>query len=95
MKIAIDARTLRTSTGRYIERLIHYLQKIDKKNGIELENLEELTEEEKKDRDKYRKLYMDKFRQTMRGHLDNIKIVRVDENGNKLEEEVIENTKYN
>lgn len=31
---------------------------------------------------------MDKFRQTMRGHLDNIKIVRVDENGNKLEEEV-------
>ena len=45
----------------------------------------ELTEEEKKDRDKYRKLYMDKFRQTMRGHLDNIKIVRVDENGNKLE----------
>ena len=23
MKIAIDARTLRTSTGRYIERLIH------------------------------------------------------------------------
>ena len=32
MKIAIDARTLRTSTGRYIERLIHYLQKIDKKN---------------------------------------------------------------
>ena len=55
----------------------------------------ELTEEEKKDRDKYRKLYMDKFRQTMRGHLDNIKIVRVDENGNKLEEEVIENTKYN
>ena len=34
----------------------------------------ELTEEEKKDRDKYRKLYMDKFRQTMRGHLDNIKI---------------------
>ena len=55
----------------------------------------ELTEEEKKDRDKYRKLYMDKFRQTMRGHLDNIKIVRVDENGNKLEEESIENTKYN
>ena len=32
MKIAIDARTLQTSTGRYIERLIHYLQKIDKKN---------------------------------------------------------------
>lgn len=32
MKIAIDARELRTSTGRYIERLIYYLQKIDHKN---------------------------------------------------------------
>ncbi len=27
--IVIDARELRTSTGRYIERLIHYLQQID------------------------------------------------------------------
>lgn len=32
MHIAIDARTLRTSTGRYVERLIHYLQQIDTKN---------------------------------------------------------------
>ena len=32
MRIAIDARTLRTSTGRYVERLIHYLQKIDNRN---------------------------------------------------------------
>ena len=32
VKIVIDARTLMTSTGRYIERLIHYLQKIDNKN---------------------------------------------------------------
>lgn len=31
-KIVIDARELRTSTGRYIERLLHYLQIIDKKN---------------------------------------------------------------
>lgn len=30
--IAIDARTLRTSTGRYIERLIHYLQQVDTEN---------------------------------------------------------------
>ena len=30
--IAIDARELRTSTGRYIERLLHYLQKIDTEN---------------------------------------------------------------
>jgi glycosyltransferase involved in cell wall biosynthesis len=29
MKIAIDARELRTSTGRYVERLLHYLQQID------------------------------------------------------------------
>lgn len=31
-KIAIDARELRTSTGRYVERLLHYLQKIDTEN---------------------------------------------------------------
>lgn len=29
MKIVVDARELRTSSGRYIERLLHYLQKID------------------------------------------------------------------
>ncbi|MGH7142162.1 MAG: glycosyltransferase family 4 protein [Candidatus Saccharimonadales bacterium] len=28
-KIVIDARELRTSTGRYMERLLHYLQEID------------------------------------------------------------------
>lgn len=28
-KIVIDARELRTSTGRYIERLLHYLQEVD------------------------------------------------------------------
>lgn len=31
-KIVIDARELRTSTGRYIERLLNYLQKIDQTN---------------------------------------------------------------
>ena len=31
-KIAIDAREINTSTGRYVERLLHYLQKIDKTN---------------------------------------------------------------
>jgi len=31
-KIAIDAREINTSTGRYVERLLHYLQKIDTKN---------------------------------------------------------------
>ncbi len=29
MKIAIDARELRTSSGRYVERLLHYLQKLE------------------------------------------------------------------
>lgn len=32
MHIAIDARIINTSTGRYVERLIHYLQKIDTTN---------------------------------------------------------------
>lgn len=31
-RIAIDARELSTSTGRYVERLLHYLQKLDNKN---------------------------------------------------------------
>ena len=30
--IAIDARELRTSTGRYVERLLHYLQDVDSEN---------------------------------------------------------------
>lgn len=29
-RIVIDARTLRTSTGRYVERLLYYLQEIDR-----------------------------------------------------------------
>ena len=28
-RIVIDARELRTSTGRYVERLLHYLKEID------------------------------------------------------------------
>ncbi len=32
-KIVIDARELRTSTGRYIERLLHYLQQLDNDNS--------------------------------------------------------------
>jgi glycosyltransferase involved in cell wall biosynthesis len=31
-RIVIDARTLRTSTGRYMERLLHYLQEIDRRH---------------------------------------------------------------
>jgi glycosyltransferase involved in cell wall biosynthesis len=32
MKIAIDARIIYTTTGRYVERLIHHLQQIDHEN---------------------------------------------------------------
>lgn len=32
MHIAIDARIINTSTGRYVERLIHYLQSVDQTN---------------------------------------------------------------
>ena len=32
MHIAIDARIINTSTGRYVERLVHYLQQIDTTN---------------------------------------------------------------
>jgi glycosyltransferase involved in cell wall biosynthesis len=32
-KIVIDARNLRTSSGRYVERLLHYLQQIDHANN--------------------------------------------------------------
>ena len=31
-KIVIDARELRTSSGRYVERLLHYLQELDQVN---------------------------------------------------------------
>ncbi len=36
VKIVIDARELRTSTGRYVERLLHYLQQIDTTNAYEI-----------------------------------------------------------
>jgi glycosyltransferase involved in cell wall biosynthesis len=32
MHIAIDARIINTSTGRYVERLVHYLQQVDTTN---------------------------------------------------------------
>ena len=45
----------------------------------------ELTEEEKKEREKYRRLYIDKFKESLKGHLDNIKIVKVDDEGNPVD----------
>lgn len=44
----------------------------------------ELTEAEKEEREKYRKLYLEQFKAQVRGHLDRIKIVNgeVENNGN-------------
>lgn len=39
----------------------------------------ELTDEELSERQKYRKLYLEKFRAQVRGHLDNVKIVDKDD----------------
>lgn len=45
----------------------------------------ELTEAEKEEREKYRKLYLEQFKAQVRGHLDRIKIVdgEVKNDGNK------------
>ena len=47
----------------------------------------ELTEEEKKEREKYRRIYIDKFKESLKGHLDNIKIVKVDDEGNPADDD--------
>ena len=47
----------------------------------------ELTEKEKKEREKYRKLYIEKFKTSMRGHLDSIKVMQVDDNGNPIDKD--------
>lgn len=47
----------------------------------------ELTEEEKKERERYRRLYIDKFKESLKGHLDNIKIVKVDDEGNPVDDD--------
>ena len=39
----------------------------------------ELTQDEQKERKKYRELYLEKFRAQVRGHLENIKIVDADD----------------
>ncbi|MCF2612154.1 MULTISPECIES: DUF896 domain-containing protein [Fusobacterium] len=46
---------------------VNYFSKLSKER--------ELTVEEKAEREKYRKLYLEKFRAQVRGHLDSIKIV--------------------
>ncbi|MBP9479655.1 MAG: DUF896 domain-containing protein [Sebaldella sp.] len=43
----------------------------------------ELTGAEKNEREAYRKLYLKRFRENFKNHLDNIKIVYVDEDQNQ------------
>ena len=52
----------------------------------------ELTEEEKKEREEVRKIYLENFKKSVRGHLESIKIVRVDDGGNPINDdgEIIE-----
>ena len=71
----------KTQKGVKKEKII---KKINEFSKIAKER--KLTEEEAKEREKYRKLYMEKFKETMRGHLDSIKVVRVDEDGNPVDE---------
>ena len=47
----------------------------------------ELTEEEKKEREKYRKMYIEKFKESVRGHLDSIKVVRLADDGNPIDDD--------
>ena len=51
-----------------------------------------LTEEEKKEREEVRKIYLENFKKSVRGHLESIKIVRVDDDGNPINDdgEIIE-----
>ena len=52
----------------------------------------ELTEEEKKEREEVRKIYLENFKKSVRGQLESIKIVRVDDDGNPINDdgEIIE-----
>ncbi len=45
----------------------------------------ELTEEEKKEREIVRREYLEKFKAQVRGHLENVKVVRVDDAGNPVD----------
>lgn len=53
---------------------VNYFANLSKKRA--------LTKEELLERDKYRKLYMEKFKAQVRNHLDRIKIVEDKENLN-------------
>ena len=67
------------------EKMEDIIKKVNEFSKLARER--ELTEEEKKEREKYRKMYIEKFKESVRGHLDSIKVVRVDDDGNVIEPE--------
>ena len=68
--------------------MMNIITEINRYTSISRER--ELTNTEKNERNTYRKLYLKKFRENFRNHLNNIKVVYVDENGNFGEAEKIE-----
>ncbi len=67
------------------EKMEDIIKKINEFSKLARER--ELTEEEKKEREKYRKMYIEKFKESVRGHLDSIKVVRVDDEGNPIDDD--------
>ena len=67
------------------EKMEDIIKKVNEFSRLARER--ELTEEEKKEREKYRKMYIEKFKESVRGHLDSIKVVRVDDDGNPIDDD--------
>lgn len=68
-----------------VKKMDEIVKKINEFTKLSKER--ELTEEEKKEREKYRRLYIDKFKESLKDHLDNIKIVKVDDEGNPIDDD--------
>ena len=68
-----------------VKKMDEIVKKINEFTKLSKER--ELTEEEKKEREKYRRIYIDKFKESLKGHLDNIKIVKVDDEGNPVDDD--------
>ena len=63
-----------------VKKMDEIVKKINEFTKLSKER--ELTEEEKN-----RRLYIDKFKESLKGHLDNIKIVKVDDEGNPIDDD--------
>ena len=51
------------------------------------EIVKKINEFTKLSKEKYRRLYIDNFKESLKGHLDNIKIVKVDDEGNPIDDD--------